>query len=854
MDQFPKSARVVIIGQGGIVGASVAHHLIEKGWDDIVGLDKSAIPTDIGSTAHASDFCYMTSHDHLSCYTTLYSVAFYERLGHYARVGGLEVARADDDARMRELERKVASGKAFGTRVGIVSAAEAKQRFPLLVEDQIQGAMWDPDAGLVVPRSQTVVGELVQRAEQTGKLRAFANTPATGIEIHDGRVHGVHTRRGFIQSGAVVVCAGLWGRLIAQMAGEDLPIMPVDHPLTFFGPYEEFAGTGKDIGFPLLRDQGNSAYMRDTGDPTTPEGGMIEWGYYEEKNPRLCHPRDLLEKEQARLSPSQRDLDMEQVMEPLERAIALTPILGELGFDEKRSFNGLLQVTADGGSMLGESPEARGLWYCEAVWVKDAPGMAKLLTDLMTDGTTEVDIHGVDIARFYPAQKSPTYIHDRCFETAFKIYNPPVHPREPYTKARGLRRSPFWAREVELGGYFMELAGWERAHGYAANEPLLEKYAERVPVRQNEWDNRHFWRVSNAEHLAMSEGVGMINLSHFAVYEISGPDAEALMEYLCVAKVGGDTAPGRGIYTHFLDARGGIRADLTVIRLAPDRYRVIDGADAGNRDFTWMRRMAEDRGLKVHLEDRSDHLCCLGLWGPKARATLQAVADHPEQLAQEHFPFAAVRDISLRGVPVSAFRISYVGEQGWELHLPFSYGITLWDMLYEQGATPVGVETYANSRRLEKSLRLQGADLLTEYNLHEAGLARPRVKAADFHGKAAYLAQRERAHQPAYLCTLVMVDNIDPKGVARYPVGTCPIIDPESGEVPVDELGRRSYTTSIAYGPSIGANIALGYLPHGIAEEGRRLLIEYFGTHYPVEVKAVGYKALYDPENLRPKS
>ncbi len=854
MAEFPKSAKLVIIGQGGIVGASVAHHLIEKGWDDIVGIDKSAIPTDIGSTSHASDFCYMTSHDHLSVYTTLYSVDFFDKLGHYSRVGGLEVARVGDDGRMQELKRKVASGKAFGTRVSMISAAEAKQKFPLLEEDKIQGAMWDPDAGLVIPRSQIVAGELVKMAEATGKLQTFANTAATGIDIQDGRIRGVHTRRGYIETSNVVVCAGLWGRLIAEMAGEDLPIMPVDHPLLWFGPFNEFAGTGKEIGYPLLRDQGNSAYLRDTGDPKTAEGGFIEWGYYEEKNPRLVHPRDILEKEQARLSPSQRDLEMEQIMEPLERAIELTPILAELGWDEKRSFNGLLQVTADGGSVVGESPDTRGLWYCEAIWVKDAPGIAKLLSDWMTDAHTDVDIHGIDVARFYPPQKSPTYIHDRCYETAFKIYNPAVHNREPYTLGRGLRRSPFWPREQELGGHFMELAGWERAHGYASNEKLLAKYGDRVPERKNEWDNRHFWRVSNAEHLEMSENVGMINLSHFAIYDVSGADAEALMEYLCVARVGGNTPIGRGIYTHFLDAEGGVRSDLTVIRLAAERFRVIDGADAGNRDFVWMKRMAEDRGCNVYIEDRTDHYVCLGLWGPNARRTLQAVADKPEQLSAENFPFAAVRDITLKGVPVSAFRISYVGEQGWELHLAPSYGLTLWDMLYEQGATPVGVETYANSRRLEKSLRLQNADLLTEYNLYEAGLARPKVKPADFHGKAAYLAQRERDHQPAMLCTMTMTDNIDASGVARFPIGICPIIDPATGEVLVDELGRRSYTTSIAYGPTIAKNIALGYLPHSHAQEGRELRMEYLGEQYPLKVEAVGYRALYDPDNERAKS
>ncbi len=389
MSAFPSKAKVVIVGLGGIVGSSVAHHLIENGWDDIVGIDKSGIPTDIGSTAHASDFCYATSHDQLTTWTTMYSMNFYEKMGHYARIGGLEVARVGDHERMGELKRRVDSGKAFGTNVKIISAAEAKEKFPLLEEEQIMGAMWDPDAGLVIPRSQTVAGKLIDQGVASGKLKIFSNTSALELITEDGRIKGVVTERGTIHADYVVVCAGLWGRLIAEMAGEDLPVMPVDHPLTFFGPYNQFEGTGVEIGYPLLRDQGNSAYMRDTGDPKSTEGGQIEWGYYYEENPRLVHPRDILEKDQARLSPSQRDLELEDVMEPLERAMELTPILTELGFNESHSFNGLLQSSADGGPSMGESQNLRGLWYAVGIWIKDGPGMGKLVFPCKTPPRTQ---------------------------------------------------------------------------------------------------------------------------------------------------------------------------------------------------------------------------------------------------------------------------------------------------------------------------------------------------------------------------------------------------------------------------------------------------------------------------------
>jgi len=853
MLKFPEQAKVVIVGLGGIVGASVAHHLIERGWTDIVGLDASGIPTDVGSTAHASDFCYATSHDFLSCWTTLYSINFFEKLGHYSRIGGLEVARVGDDARMDELKRKVASGKAFGTRATLISPSEAKKKFPLLEEDVIQGALWDPDAGLVVPRSQTVAGKLVDQCEASGNLKVFANTAVDDLVIEDGQIKGVHTRRGTIRAEYVVICAGLWGRLMAEKAGEDLPVMPVDHPLTFFGPYQEFANTGLEIGYPLLRDQGNSAYLRDTGDPKTSEGGQIEWGYYEEQNPRLVHPRDILPKEQARLSPSQRDLDMEQVMEPLERAMELTPILGELGYNEGHSFNGLLQVSTDNGPAVGESQNVRGLWYVVGIWVKDAPGFGKLVADWMTDGRTAIDHHAIDFARFNPFQLKTDYIEQRCTETAQKIYNPPVHPREPFAGGRNIRRSPFYEREKELGGYFMELGGWERAHGYAANEHLLEKFKDKVPVRQNEWDNRHFWRVSNAEQLQLSEDVGMINLSHFHICDITGPDHVELLEWLSAAKVGGDNNIGKGIYTHFLDDEGMVRADFTILRLK-DRCRLINGADAGPRDFHYMRREAQRKGFDVQIEDVTERYITIGVWGPNARTNLQKVVDNPDGLLPENFPFASLRDFKIAGKDVTAFRISYVGEQGCELHMRYEDGLAVWDALRAIGITAVGVETYANSRRLEKSLRLQNADLLTEYNLLECGLARPKVKEADFRGKAKHLEHRARDHQPAMLCTLVLLDTTDSQGVVRYPVGNMPVIDPQSGQTLVDELGRRSYTTSVAFGPTIGKNIALAPLPHAFCEEGRRLCVEYLGETFPVEVAAVGYKPLYDPENLKPRS
>ena len=857
--KFPNEAEVVIVGVGGIVGSMVAYWLAEMGQKNIVGLEKSTIiPSDIASTAHASDFVYNTTHDKLGCWATNFSRKFYEDNGFFLKKGGLEICRTDDDARWEELKRKVESGKAFGTNVRLISAAEAKEKFPLLDEGSIRGAMWDPDAGLVTPRSQDVVNFAVETAKDKGALKTFTDTPATGFEIEGGRITGVKTEKGLIRTNKVVITSGIWGPLMGDMAGVPVPLMPVEHPLLFFGPLPEIQGTEELLVYPLLRDQGNSAYVRDTG---RLHGGMLEWGYYEDKEPRLVDPMDIGNPEKTMISDSMRYLNLEEVAEPLEKAFETTPILNELGWDEKSSFNGLLSVTPDAGSLIGESPEVRGFWLCEAVWVKDGPGCARLCAESMMYGKTQVDMHAFDIARFYPAQKEKEFVKTRSFENAQTIYTPAVHPREPYISHRELYVSPFYEREKELGGFFEnEVAGWERALAYESNKQKLDQYLKEVPVRENEWDRRHVpYEIANAEHLAMSDSVGMINLSHFPVMDIEGPDAERMLEYLSLAKVGGNTPEGKMIYTNFLDEDGGVHADLTISRLGPDRYRVVTGGADGNRDWVTLRNYRDDMGLNADINIRTHDIATLGLWGPQAKNALGNFID-PNELTIENFPFVAAKNLTLnlsegKKIDVWASRISYVGESGWEIYLNNDpeEGLALYDSLLEVGVVPVGIETYANSRRLEKSFRLQGADLESEYNACESAIERRLVKEADFHGKKAHLSHREE-DPSAILCTMT-VDNLNVSGVPRYPVGTSPIIDPDNGEVPVDSKGRRSYTTGMSYCPSIKKFVVMGYLPKDIAKKGKSLLLEYFNENgdgvYPLTVQIVGKGSLYDPNNER---
>ena len=860
--KLPSEAEVVIVGVGGIVGSMLAYWLSELGQKNIVGLEKSSvIPSDIASTAHASDFVYNTTHDKLGCWTTAFSRKFYEDNGFFLKKGGLEICRKGDDARWEELKRKVGSGKAFGTNVSLISASEAKEKFPLLEEESLMGAMWDPDAGLVIPRSQDVVSFAVEHAKDKGALKTFTDTPAIDFEVENGRVTGVHTDKGFIKADRVVIASGIWGPLMGKKAGVPVPLMPLEHPLLFFGPLPEAQGAEDFLVYPLLRDQGNSAYVRDTG---RLHGGMLEWGFYEDKEPRLVDPEDIGNPEKTMGSDSMRYLDLEEIAEPLEKAFETTPILNELGWDERSSFNGLLSVTTDAGSLIGESPEVRGFWLCEAVWVKDGPGCARLCAELMVNGKTQVDMHSFDIARLYPEQKEREFVKSRAYENSQTIYTPAVHPREPYISEREKFVSPFYEREKELGGYFdNEVARWERAFAYESNREKLRDYLKDIPVRENEWDSRHVpYELANAEHLAMSESVGMINLSHFPIMDIEGPDAEKMLEYLSVAKVGGNTPIGKVIYTNFLDEDGGVHADLTISRLGDTKYRVVTGGADGNRDWVTLRNYRDDNNLDAEITIRTHDIATLGLWGPKAEDALGNFVD-ADEISLENFPFVTAKNLTLnlsggKTIDVWAARISYVGESGWEIYLNNNSdeGLALYDSLLEVGVIPVGIETYANSRRLEKSFRLQGADLETEYNACEAAIQRPLVKEADFHGKAAHLKHREE-DPCAILCTMT-IDDLNVSGVARYPVGISPIINPTTGEVPIDNKGRRSYTTGMSYCPSIKEFVVMGYLPSELAKEGQKLAIEYFNEDgdgvYPITVKIVGKGSLYDPENKKVRS
>jgi glycine cleavage system aminomethyltransferase T len=564
-------------------------------------------------------------------------------------------------------------------------------------------------------------------------------------------------------------------------------------------------------------------------------------------------PDDIPSIEASALSPTMLPFTQDDFDPQLEDALELFPsIVGDEKVGVKLAINGLLSLTPDGNPIIGETPEVRNLWSVAAIWIKEAPGIAKCVAEWMTHGTPEIDPHGSDIARFYEHHKTGQHIDARTTEGYNKTYGI-VHPMEQWASNRPIRLSPAYARQVELGAEFFEAAGWERPFWYRANEGLLAEYGDRVMPRAAEWESRWWSPIINAEHLAMRDRAGLVDLSAFAIFDVTGPGACAALERLCVNRV--DVSPGKTVYTPLLNPAGGILADLTIMRLAHDRFRVVTGGGLGMRDRKIFVDALPADG-SAQLFDATNAFTTFGLWGPRARDILAAAADGSTDVGHAGFPFLTSRTVDIDGVRTLASRISYVGELGWEIYVPIEQGLRVWDALWRAG-TPhgmaaVGIGTYAVTARLEKGYRAHGAELELDFNLVEAGMARPTLKDADFVGRAAY--EKQRATDPvAILCTLTVDDPTSKSGVKRYMLGREPILDLEGRRI-VDAKGRGSYVTSAGSGPSVGQHLLMAYLPPQRAKAGEKLLVEYFGERYPVTVAVAGATPLFDPDNSRIRS
>jgi heterotetrameric sarcosine oxidase gamma subunit len=395
---------------------------------------------------------------------------------------------------------------------------------------------------------------------------------------------------------------------------------------------------------------------------------------------------------------------------------------------------------------------------------------------------------------------------------------------------------------------FFETAGWERPFWYESNASLVQKYGDAVMPREAEWDSRWWSPIINAEHLAMRDGAGLVDLTAFVLFDIVGPGALDALNGIVMRQL--DVAVGKVIYTPVLSPNGGFKSDLTVMRLGKDHFRVVTGGAHGMADKKWFSDHLPKDG-SVQLTDLTSAYTTLGIWGANAREILASVTS--ADVSHEGFPFGTCREIEIGPVQALASRISYVGDLGWELYVPMEQGAALWDVLWaagqDRGLIPVGIGVYGTTGRLEKGYRAFGTELETEYNVVEAGMTPPKIKAQEFVGKEAHLRHRDEA-PAAVLCTLTVDDHTSSTGVKRYMLGKEPVLTTD-GTTITDSKGRRSFVTSAGSAPSIGKHILMSYLPPEHAVEGNKLLVEYLGERYPVTVDIVGATPPFDPKNER---
>ena len=831
MTDTPSRASAVVIG-AGIVGNSLVHHLALLGWNDIVLVDKGPLPNPGGSTGHASNFVFPIEYARLMFELTRDSTEQYKELGVFTESGGIEVARTPE--RMQELKRRVTKAKAWGIPAEHLTPEGVQKLVPYLDPSVILGGGYFPTVGVVDSlRAGTLMRE---RAQAGGALTVVSGAEVLDITTEAERVTGVVTSKGEIATDHVVICCGVWSAQVAALAGARLALTPIVHQMISVGPIGLFAGTTGEISYPIVRDVDEGMYERQ-------HGGDMEVGSYMHR-PIIVRPEAIPSNEEAVLSPTEMPFTADDFDPQLAASLELMPeLLGDEKAGIRYAINGLISMTPDGHPLLGETPEVKGLWTAAASWIKEGPGCGRAVAELMSGKVPTVDVHEADVARFYPSSRTAGFARARAAESFNKMYGI-VHPAEQYESLRPLRTGPLYGRARDLGAVFYETARWERPHWYASNEPLLEKYAGKLMERAAEWESRWWSPVINAEHLAMRDGAGLVDLSAFTILDVTGPGALAGLQHLAVAQL--DVPVGRTVYTPFLNEAGRFVADLTIMRLGDSSFRVVTGAADGGRDAKWISdRLPDD----ARLTDVSSAWATIGLWGPRSGDILAAVSRDGDQ--SPPLSFGMTGFFELGGAVVLGSRISYVGEFGWELHVPVEQTGHLWDLLQDagrpHGLVPVGIGVYGTTARLEKGYRAFGAELTPEYDPVEAGMTRPRVKAEPFIGKEAYLAARV-ATPAAVLCTLTVDSHASADGTPRYMLGGEPVLTLDGARL-VDAYGRPSVVTSAGSGPSVGKHLLMAYLPAELSAVGTPLLVEYMGEQYPVTVAAQG--AVFDPSGER---
>ena len=786
MAELPSRAQVVVVG-GGVIGCSVAYHLTRLGWTDVLVLEQGRLSG--GTTWHAAGLVGPLRASEAGTRLVQYSAELYAALESetglstgYRNVGGVIVARTED--RMTQLRRTAANAVAYDLDCELISPARAQELWPPMQVDDLLGAIWLPGDGKVNPADLT---QSLARGARQGGARVVEGVRVTGCDVADGpsghRVTGVRTDAGHVECEVVVNCAGQWAKALGDLAGVTVPLHSAEH---FYVVTEQVEGTHPDL--PIMRDPDGWTYFKEE------VGGLVVGGFEPDAKPWRA-PSDLPHPFEFQLL----DEDWEHFSILMEQAILRIPALGETGI--RKFYNGPEAFTPDNQFLLGQAPGLLGYFVgagFNSVGIASAGGAGRALAEWIVEGEPTSDLVAVDVRRFAPFHGDEAWLRSRVAEILGLHYEVPWPLREPET-GRPQRVSPLHDRLAARGALFGSRMGWER--------PVVFRPADAGAAGSAyTWGRPDWLPWCVDEQRATRNGVAVFDQTSFSLYDVTGPDALGSLQWICAADV--DVPVGGCVYTPFLNARGTYEADLTVTRTGTDSFLLVSSSATTIRDLDWIDRhlVAE---ADVAVRDRTDDLSVIGVMGPRSPDLLGRVSE--TDWSDQAFPFATSRQVVVGGVALRATRMTYVGEVGWELVVPVSDALTVYDALRAAGDPgPADAGYHAiESLRLEKGYRAFGRDLNPDLTPVEAGLvfatALDKLDAQgrpvkEFLGRDALAAHRDRLRDPGERRRLVSFVLEDPEPIVW------------GGELVLRDGEPAGQVTSAAYGATVGASVGLALL------------------------------------------